>query len=405
MTFQYPETVPLAEVARPPRGHRAPWSGAPLAGVIDPVSLQGARVPVMEWVVPQWVPQGTVTLLGGDGGVGKSLLVQQLVTACACGLPWLGMPVRRCRALGIFCEDSGDELHRRQARINAAYGIDFADLGNCLWASRIGHDNLLWEKEGAYDPPRATPLFDQILAQAVAFGAGLVVIDSLHDVYGANENARTEARQFVQHLQMIAEATGGAVILTAHPSLSGMASGTGMSGSTAWNAAVRSRLYLTRPRPEGADGGDDDARRLERKKANYARANDSLALRWVDGVLAPDGPVGGGAGGGGGGVVGAGAGVVQWLTGKAEAEAARDAFLNCLDAIAARGDVASESPQSKTRYAPKLFARMPEAGRFKGRSKPLAGAMMDLIAAGEIRNVDIVDPWRKRKHTLRRVGK
>lgn len=390
-----PSTVPLDTAVRQARREPRP---APLEGVIDPASLQGARVPVMEWLVAQWVPQGTVTLLGGDGGVGKSLLAQQLVTACACGLPWLGLPVRRCKALGIFCEDSGDELHRRQARINAAYGIDFSDLGDCLWASRVGHDNLLWAKEGAYDPPRATPLFDQVLAAAVEFGAGLVVVDSLHDVYGANENARTEARQFIQRLQMIAEATGGAVILTAHPSLSGMATGTGMSGSTAWNAAVRSRLYLTRPRP---DAEDDDARRLERKKANYAKANESLALRWHEGVLAPDGPVGGG----GGGMVGAGAGVVQWLAGKAEAEAARDAFLACLDVIAARGDVASESPQSKTRYAPKLFARMPEAGRFKGRSKPLAGAMMDLIAAGEIRSVDVADPWRKRSHTLRRAAK
>lgn len=365
MTDPYPETIPLAEAARPPSGRRAPWNGAPLEGVIDPVSLQGARVPVMEWVVPQWVPQGTVTMLGGDGGVGKSLLVQQLVTACACGLPWLGLAVRRCRALGIFCEDSGDELHRRQARINAAYGIDFADLGNCLWASRVGHDNLLWEKEGAYDPPRATPLFDQILGQAVAFGAGLVVIDSLHDVYGANENARTEARQFVQHLQMIAEATGGAVILTAHPSLSGMASGTGMSGSTAWNAAVRSRLYLTRPRP---DAEDDDARRLERKKANYAKANETLALRWQDGVLAPDGPVGGGAGAG--------------MVGAIENGLAERAFLDCLDAAARQGRPVSDARNS-VRYAPKVFAAMPQA---KGMTRrDLERALLRLFNAGEIR--------------------
>jgi RecA-family ATPase len=361
MTCPYPDTVPLAEAARRPRGHRPAWSGAPLEGVIEPVSLQGARVPVMEWVVPQWVPQGTVTMLGGDGGVGKSLLAQQLVTACACGLPWLGLPVRRCRALGIFCEDSGDELHRRQARINAAYGIDFSDLGNCLWASRVGHDNLLWEKEGAYDPPRATPLFDQILAQAVAFGAGLVVIDSLHDVYGANENARPEARQFVQHLQMIAEATAGAVILTAHPSLSGMASGTGMSGSTAWNAAVRSRLYLTRPRPEAED---DDARRLERKKANYAKANDSLALRWVDGVLAPDGPAGGG------------------MVGAIENGLAERAFLECLDAAARQGRPVSDARNS-VRYAPKILATMPQA---KGMTRrDLERAMLRLFNAGAIR--------------------
>ncbi len=209
-----------------------------------------------------------------------------------------------------------------------------------------------------------------------------MVIDSLHDVYGANENARSEARQFIQHLQGIAEATGGAVLLTAHPSLTGMATGSGLSGSTAWNAAVRSRLYLTRPRGEAAKGGDGgaggggeaaDRRVLERKKANYAKAADSLALRWQDGVLAPDGPTGGD---------GLAGGIVGWLAAKGEDEAARAAFLACLDAMTARGDVASESPQSKTRYAPKLFARMPEAGRFQGRSRPLAAAMMDLIATG-----------------------
>ncbi|MBE0529602.1 MAG: AAA family ATPase [Rhodospirillales bacterium] len=357
-------TVPLEEAVRQGRRDSRPaWTGAPLEGVIDPVSLQGARVPVMEWVVPQWVPLGTVTLLGGDGGVGKSLLAQQLVTACARGLPWLGLPVRRCRALGIFCEDSGDELHRRQARINAAYGIDFADLGDCLWASRVGHDNLLWVKEGAYDPPRATPLFEQILGSAVAFGAGLVVIDSLHDVYGANENARPEARQFIQHLQMIAEATGGAVILTAHPSLTGMASGTGMSGSTAWNAAVRSRLYLTRPRPEAED---DDARRLERKKANYAKANDSLALRWHEGVLAPDGPMGGGGG----------------MVGAIENRLADRIFLDCLDAAARQGRPVSDAKNS-VRYAPRMFATMAQA---KGMTRrDLERAMARLFNAGAIR--------------------
>ena len=45
--------------------------------------------------------------------------------------------------LGVFCEDDDDELQRRQAAINAAPEIDFGDLENLRWISRVGAENLL----------------------------------------------------------------------------------------------------------------------------------------------------------------------------------------------------------------------------------------------------------------------
>ncbi len=44
-----------------------------------------------------------------------------------------------------------------------------------------------------------------------------------------------------------------------------MQSGTGLSGSIAWNNSVRSRLYFT------ADKTDEDLRLLKNMKTNYGR--------------------------------------------------------------------------------------------------------------------------------------
>src|SRR5258708_17407702 len=67
-----------------------------------------------------------------------------------------------------------------------------------------------------------------------------------------------------------------AVLLLSHPSLTGLNSGTGTSGSTAWNNSVRSRLYLQTTSP--------DARILKVVKANHGKVGEEIAIRWNDGV-------------------------------------------------------------------------------------------------------------------------
>ena len=48
----------------------------------------------------------------------------------------------------------------------------------------------------------------------------------------------------VGHAQALALASGGSVTLLTHPSLQGIRSGSGYSGSTAWHDAFRFRQYL-----------------------------------------------------------------------------------------------------------------------------------------------------------------
>src|SRR5262245_5636919 len=58
--------------------------------------------------------------------------------------------------------------------------------------------------------------------------------------------------------------------------MEGERSGTGRSGSTAWENAVRARLYMRKP-----ESGHSDERELMRAKANYAGTGEETTLRMM----------------------------------------------------------------------------------------------------------------------------
>jgi hypothetical protein len=261
------------ERSRPPRKLKTTW--AP--------ELAGKPLPERQWIVPGWIPDRAVTLLGGDGGVGKSLLVLQLMASSALSKPWLGLPAKSLHSFALFCEDPAEEIHLRLSAIARDLGTGFEEMESVRWAARAGQDSVLmaFPENGRGKP---TPLWYEFRQAVMDHGAQLVIVDTLADTFAGNENHRGQARAFINLLRGLALEIDGAVILTAHPSLSGQSSGTGLSGNTAWNNSVRSRLYLTRPKEEGGIQ-DRDARALKRMKANYSSEGDSLGLQWRDGVL------------------------------------------------------------------------------------------------------------------------
>src|SRR6202041_1010035 len=82
--------------------------------IVCPTVFQGRNPPSRRWTVNSWIPYRVVTGFYGDGGVGKSLLAQQLQTGTALGSSWLGLPVEDIASLGVYCEDDDEELWRRQ---------------------------------------------------------------------------------------------------------------------------------------------------------------------------------------------------------------------------------------------------------------------------------------------------
>lgn len=213
--------------AEPP--HQPPQDDEIMGKIIHPHKDWLAPAPLREWVVDGWIPRGYVTGLYGDGAVGKSLVVQQLLSSVALALPWLGLECRGGRAFGLMCEDDNKELHRRQEAINAVYGVEMLHLENFRIAPRLGFDNLLMVFD-QQNRPQLTPLFADLCKYLDSFPPTLVVLDTLSDIFGGNELSRQHARTFVQGVGgQIARRWNCAVVIPAHPSAAGLATKTGTS--------------------------------------------------------------------------------------------------------------------------------------------------------------------------------
>ena len=258
---------------------------APPSQFLPASSLDGQPVPPREWHVEGLIPCATVSMLCGDGGIGKSLLALQLAVATAAGgRPWIGRPCAGGGALYFSAEDDKGEMHRRLADIVQAEALALADLDRLILRSLAGEDALLAVHNPRTNALAATPLFDELDAHLGAERPALAVLDTLADLHSGPENDRSVARQFIGLLRGLAIRHECAVLLLAHPSLAGMTSGSGSSGSTAWNASVRSRLYLERV-VHGSEEADPDRRRLVVKKSNYGPLDLEIIVRWQQGTF------------------------------------------------------------------------------------------------------------------------
>jgi len=337
--------------------------------------LDGIDIPPREWLVKGLVPMNTVSSLYGDGGTGKSLVALQLAVAVASDTKWLRQDVRQGNALFISAEDDADELHRRMANVAGSLGLGLADLSNLHMRSLAGEDALLakLQKDGSQEP---TALFAEIDRYTEETSPTVMILDTLADLFPGNENDRTQARQFIGLLRGLAIRHRCSVLLLAHPSLSGMNSGTGSGGNTAWNNSVRSRLYLERVTIKDQNltiEPDPDARTLGTKKANYGRAGGEIAMKWQAGVfVAQEQPTG--------------------LDAVAASLKAERVFMILLRTFTEQGRSVNEKTAST--YAPKVFADHPDS---QGISKRLFKQAMEiLLKDGKIKIVEEGPPSKLR---------
>lgn len=257
-------------------------------GLYDPVAWDGEPIPGREWIVDGLIPCNTVTLLTGNGGEGKSLLGVQLLAAAVTSTKWLGRTVKRVRGMGIFCEDDKDELMRRTDGILGPDGLTFSDLDGLTFFDRDGKDSVMYEAEHNDNSGRLTNFFHRVQQTVAMDGAQILVLDSLYNFFGGNENSRPQVNQFIAGLKTLAKECMCAVVVVGHPSRAGMGlGGDGTSGNTAWHNAVRSRLYLHRKKHPGNDPDKKGPLVLEHMKSNYGQVETAIELMYDRGRFVP----------------------------------------------------------------------------------------------------------------------
>jgi RecA-family ATPase len=337
--------------------------------MIDITLWEGVEPPERRWIVRNRIPAKNVTLFSGEGGVGKTLLTMQLAVATVLGRDWIGEMPEPGPVMFITAEDDEDEMHFRMSKIVQHYGTSFRALSDLHLMSLAGKDAVMAavDNKGIVRP---TTLWQQLAATAREIRPRWIGLDTAADIFVVDERNRTEARMCISMLRGLCLEIDTAVVLLSHPSLSGIASGSGMSGSTGWNNSVRSRLYLKTPKKQDSDEDDEGSlvRVLETMKSNYAALGEPIRLSWKDGLLLNEpGPTS-----------------LEKISQDASAQAA---FLAILERFNRQDMTASATPTARN-FAPRVFAELPEAKALHAseatRKKMLREAMLYLLSKERI---------------------
>jgi len=345
-----------------------------LTSWIDMSSWDRDPVPERKWAIRGRVPLKQVGLFSGEGGAGKSIIELTKDVAHVAEKSWFGSMPERGPAFYVGAEDDEDETHIRLHDIAKHYDVTFEQLiaGGLHVLCLFGQDATLCAANGKSGKIEVTGLYRQLFEAAGDIKPKNISIDTLSRAFAGNEIDRVQVYAFAMHMQALAMVAGGSVTVLSHPSLQGMSSGSGISGSTAWHGAFRFRQYLTSVKPDGGEQPDDDLRELQFKKNQYGPKAESIVLRYQGGLFLP-------------------------VPGMDSLEKARQdqqdnvTFLDVLDQFEQQGRHVSDR-RTANNYAPTMFA---SDARAKGTPKSrLAAAMNRLFAANLIHVGDYGRPSR-----------
>jgi RecA-family ATPase len=346
-------------------------------------SFDTTPIPEREWGVRGRFPKRNVALLSGHGGAGKSILLLQLKVAHVLGADWLRSMPERGPAMAVNCEDEGDELARRLQPILKHHGASFSDVARDLHIFPLvklpNHAPLLAHVQNGIIRP--TKLYTELLAKVIEVKPICIAIDNVADIFGGDEINRVQVRQFVGLMRHLAITANGYVILSAHPSLQGITSKTGLSGSTQWHNSVRARAYLRAPDDKNG-GQSSDLRVLEFLKSNYSALSEQVELKWTNGLYLP-------------------APILSAPEQATARDAAATLFLQLLDRHTREGINVSPKPASNN-YAPRLFADTAEAKAAATSKDALADAMSRLVAVDKICTEPYGPPSRRSSRLVHR---
>jgi RecA-family ATPase len=311
---------------------------------LDMSSWDNESVPERKWVIHNRVPLFQAGLFSGEGGTGKSIIELHKDVAHVAGKDWLGSMPERGPAFYVGAEDDENEIHIRLAMIAKHCKVTFGDLvrGGLRVLPMFGKDATLvsLRKSGSVE---TTALYAQLYEAAGDIKPRNISIDTLTHSFDGDEINRRQVYVYAGKMQALAKVAHGSVTVLSHPSLNGINSGSGISGSTAWHGAFRFRQYLKSAKADAGDSEacDNDLRELEFKKNQYGPTEQTIVLRYQNGLFLPERSMSS----------------LDKLAREARVE---EVFVRGLRTLEGRG-LTAMAGRTSTSYGPTLVADLPEA--------------------------------------------
>ena len=265
--------------------------------------------PPVSWLVKDWMPDATLSVLTGAGGAGKSRIALQLAVAVATGAErfiqtesgtailnglkapqllaagpvvfaaWETRLLAWQNRLAAVCGQGADRAERIRQLTGQLHYVNMRPSGGLWGAAQGAHTSTAgsWLEGG-----------NALLDYAAAAHARLLVIDPLAAAFVQNENDRALVRAFLSALDQWAEDHSCAVLIISHPPKGDSA----QSGSTDWRNGVQAVWTLETAKVKDgneqgklvpAPGGE---RILQVDKLNEGAPPDPVYLQFIDGRFA-----------------------------------------------------------------------------------------------------------------------
>lgn len=258
-----------------PRASSTPMSVTPEAIVHR---LSDVMPEKLEWLWPDRIPLGKLTLLAGDPGLGKSFVTLDMAARVSRGVVWPDDSTKRqpVGSVVIFnCEDGlADTIRPRLDRANADVSKIIAVEGIKVFDVETGE-----AQQRGFTLANDLPRLEVVVRDLT--DCRLIVIDPISGFLGDTDSHKNaDVRALLSPLKGLAEKYHAAVLMVTH-----LAKGTGgksiyrSMGSLAFTAAARAAWHVTK------DPDDPIRRLILPAKMNLAPDPTGLAYRIEDGCV------------------------------------------------------------------------------------------------------------------------
>ncbi len=231
-------------------------------------SMDTIKPEKIDWFWKDRFPRGNLTILAGQGGLGKSTLVCDLIGRVTTGKPLPGEQSSRKpeRVLMVNLEDDPATVLRQ--RLDAA-GADVRLVANIEGFQRGEDEGVIW-----IDFQLHSSAFEKMIEN---YGITFLVVDPISGHMGSTkQNDTAQVRQVLQKLQAVAKNTGCTILVLTHSPKASANAQAAFIGSQAFLSCARAGFVVIK------DPDDQNRVLFLNAKANYSADKSGLAYRFED---------------------------------------------------------------------------------------------------------------------------